>query len=233
MNPNSLCNWWPKVQGLDVPMPRTEIVRVGRAPEDLLYSGDIGKLVAPVIDAVLSTGGCPAFIRTDLMSGKHSYEHTCLLRCVDKVEAHLVALAENQAMCLWYGSTLEAFVVREFLELDWLFYAFDGLPIASERRFFVRDGKIVCKHPYWPEDAIDGHGPTHDEWRHWLRGLNNMRADGSQLDGYATRVAAALPGAWSIDFARHRLGEWYFIDAALAEESWHPEGCLASLEVTG
>jgi hypothetical protein len=105
------------------------------------------------------------------------------------------------------------------------FKAFEGMPVSKERRYFVRDGKVVCKHPYWPEDAIYGHKLPPD-WKLLLAAMNlETGEEREQLNAYAVKFASVNPGFWSVDFAQDARGNWWLIDAARGEVSWHAAGC--------
>ena len=43
------------------------------------------------------------------------------------------------------------------------------------------------------------------------------------LTGYASMVARAIEGFWSVDFCKGADGQWYLIDMATGANSWHPE----------
>ena len=165
--------------------------------------------------------GYPVFLRGDLTSGKHQYKKTCLVPSPTELRSHIWALIEASAITL--DEVPRAFVVRKLLTLEAPFTAFQGLPIASARRYFIRDGHVECHHAYWPEDAIrfwDGQGPQ--GWRGQLARLNQeLPNEITTLTDYAECLGIALPGYWSVDFALDGVGRWWFIDAAKGEDSWH------------
>lgn len=127
------------------------------------------------------------------------------------------------------GLSFRALVFREFLPLDAPFTAFNDMPVARERRYFVRDGKAVCWHPYWQEQAVlayRGATPLPADWQQQLAQLNAMDdAEVQALTTMAETFGKRNPGYWSVDFARTRAGRWVLIDAARGEVSWHPDGC--------
>ena len=43
-------------------------------------------------------------------------------------------------------------------------------------------------------------------------------------------VNMLIPGPWSVDFAQHSNGDWYFIDAARAQKSFHWTPCSFAVE---
>ena len=114
--------------------------------------------------------------------------------------------------------------------MDSLYKAFHEMPVNSERRYFIKDGKIICHHPYWFEGAISGSRyhkpPLPENWKD-LSAQMNFESLGEKiiLHNYAEKVAALLDGFWSVDFCRGKTGTWYLIDMAEGEKSWHPESC--------
>ena len=63
-----------------------------------------------------------------------------------------------------------------------------------------------------------------NNWRSLLADLNHeSKEEIKLLTDYAEQLGKYLSGYWSLDFAKGQDGNWYFIDAALGEQSWHPE----------
>ena len=159
----SLPYWWEKTRTLDIPQPKT--VYTPYKEETLRRTLDGGALdIAPLLDAAEEVGGYPVFLRTDQMSGKHSWKDTCHVESAGVMRGHVLALLEENYMLDMGGEALPGgLAVREFLDLDWSFRAFHGrMPVATEVRTFLRDGTIECIHPYWPPQAIqDWVGPVY------------------------------------------------------------------------
>ncbi len=232
----SMTFWWPLVADVNVPKPETVLLPI-KDPDTLygIFDGDavagesFKELADPARD-VANTLGYPLFLRTDHVSGKHSYDRTCFVPSEEELPKHIFNVLEEHALALdMFGPPFQAIALRRFIPLVSRFTAFWGLPIAKERRYFARDGQVECHHPYWPAEAI--RFPRNVEpanWRDDLAELNIETVDEiALLTGYATNLAAVLPGYWSLDFALGQDGIWYFIDAARGERSWHPE-CLAT-----
>ena len=236
INESSLLNWWPKVKHLDVPMPRTIIIEV--SGEDIDYIIEHRRVPENLYKRVRSAAdevGYPAFLRTDQLSGKHEWNRTCFVEKPENLERNIVELVMMSIIMIMPSMPVKAFVVREFLELDWRFKAFSGLPIAPERRYIVSDGEILAHFPYWPTDAISFYGIQKPEnWRELLEEVNAETGEEvSLLSGYASRIGRALGGFWSVDFAKSREGVWYFIDAARGEVSWMPREVAEDLRRKG
>lgn len=175
--------------------------------------------------------GYPLFIRTDLSSGKHLWKSTCYVEDGAKLIPNILRLCEANGTADIPGLSLqfEAIVFREFLDLAATFKAFRGdMPINRERRYFVRDGVVVCHHPYWPSNSLAGR-TQEAEWQQKLAALNVEEKDEvALLTGYAQRAGRRLPGFWSIDFAQTKNGTWYLLDMAEGDRSFHWEGCKAA-----
>ena len=230
MNKNSLLYWFPKVSGLGIPVPRTHCLDADAMQILGAMEGE-APLTPEFVSALHGAAeviGYPLFLRTDLQSGKHGWKDTCFVPSAALLQRNMFGVAEENEMgaCM-FGPHYSAFVFREFLDLETSFIAFYGdMPVNRERRYFVRDGAILCHHSYWPEGAIDGH--TNDpDWQRKLAVLNEEPdAEVALLSDYALRVGKALPGFWSVDFAKTRAGNWYLIDMAVGGESYHWPGCV-------
>lgn len=229
---SSLLIWYPKVKDL-LPGPKTIIVELTREEVDSL----IGMLdgVPPStrlvdrLDAAAREIGYPLFLRSDQGSGKHDWENTCYVPTEKALLRHIVRLVEWHQMAGIMGLSFQALVFREFLDLDAPFLAFNGMPVARERRYFVRDGTVECKHPYWPPKSLVAYRGTPAlpaDWEQQIADLNTMDDEEVQiLTQMAETFGGQNPGYWSVDFARTRDGRWVLIDAARGEVSYHWEGC--------
>jgi hypothetical protein len=223
---NSMFIWLPAVEACGIPFPKTVMLR---APRELLSpmvdGGTLDDELLGRIKEVAGAMGYPLFLRTDLASGKHSWRETCFVTKADDLLLHLYRLIEENEM---FGLEYGGLAFREYLELDSTFKAFLDMPVSAERRYFAQDGKVLCHHPYWPEDAIDHSWREKPaDWKERLALLNDEDGedgDPDDLTRWASMVTTKLAGAWSVDFARLRdRRHWVLIDMALAEESWHPE----------
>jgi len=225
---SSMEYWFPIVSDLDIPMPKTEFAIRRQDPCDwfgLLDGEPVSTSEKKALKTCAKELGYPLFMRTDLCSGKHDYLHTCFIESEKELISHLWRLVEDNACKDLYFNSI---VVREFIELDWRFKAFHGLPIAPERRYFIRDGEVVCRHPYWPEDCIhfSKDSPEVDGWKSMLAEMNTESDEEVEiLTSQAMKIASVLPGAWSVDFAKGKDGTWYMIDMALANASYHLDDC--------
>ena len=238
MNKNSMLYWFPKIKELDIPQPRTIIVDLEADHWDIMEvieGGDPEVIESKMVKIELAVYslGLPLFMRTAYTSGKHDWLNTCYLTEFRKIRYHILALIEDSAL---KEIPVDAFVFREYLEMDSKFTAFSGaMPVNPERRYFIKDGEIQCKHHYWIADAIaegdeayarHGMSKLPENWLELLYEMNNETDEEVELlSGYAEQVAEVVEGYWSVDFCKAKDGRWILIDMALGEASWHDERC--------
>lgn len=86
MNKNCISYWYPKLVEAGVPTPRTTIITTKLSFYDFLdkqgCSNDLRADFADFISelrAAADATGYPVFLRTGHGSGKHNWEHTCLI----------------------------------------------------------------------------------------------------------------------------------------------------------
>lgn len=210
MNQNSMCYWYPRASNLGVPTPTT------------LFC-DLDSVSVAYFAKQL---GFPCFLRTDLCSGKHDWKDSCFIPDEASIPSHVEKVLESNVRWQMLGIEPQAFVVREFLQLQTLFNAFSGsMPINKERRYFVKDGDVLCSHPYWEVSTFNNHPARMaegDDWKEKLEILSKRNAaEIFILDDYASRIGKAIGGEWSIDFAQDIHGKWWMLDMALAYNSYH------------
>lgn len=229
---SSLCAWYPRIRAF-LPTPKTVILdltdpEIWSLVEVLDGVPPAPTLVAKIRDAAREIG-YPLFLRSDQGSGKHEWKDTCYVPSEEALLPHVVNLVAWHELTGLLGIPWHSLVFREFLNLDAPFTAFMGMPVARERRYFVRDGVVECAHPYWPEPAIResyGFTPLPEDWKAQLARLNTVDdAEVAELTLMAETFGQRNPGYWSVDFARTRDGRWILIDAARGEVSYHWEGC--------
>lgn len=222
---NSMLYWWPFLEHVDVPMPRTIIVWTGKKIfQEILDGKAFPSYLAKMFQVAAKEIGYPLFIRTDHASGKHDWENSCYVSSAENLLRNIIGVVEFNEIAGFLGLNYNAIIFREYISLNAPFKAFHGnLPIAKERRYFVDNGKVICHHPYWVEDAIEKTIKKPPDWKKLLRKINQENEEEVYiLTKYAEKIGEMLRGYWSIDFAQDQGGTWYFIDAALGENSWHP-----------
>lgn len=216
LNKNSLAYWFPRIENLGVPVPKTIITALEKE----------------AVVAAAKELDYPVFLRTDLCSGKHDWKESCFIESADRIENNLAKVLEANIRWQMLGINPQFACVREFLDLETAFVAFAGeMPINKERRYFVKDAKVICSHPYWPQSAFNNHPARMaygENWEIKLSELNIADSSETQLTEYAEKVGRELGGFWSIDFAKAKNGTWYLLDMALGENSWHWSDCVNS-----
>lgn len=240
---SSMLHWWPKIRGLDIPMPKTRILKlprlniyeiIGSKPCSDKMAKRLRKFITrlkKVAREVQQNEDDPVFMRSDQCSGKHGWENTCFVKSIDDIKKHLLALLEFNEMVGWTSFTDKAIVLREYIPLESSFVAFGGnMPVAKERRYFVRDDVVECRHEYWIEEAVrqglESKNLPESEWLEQLRALNHQSNDEIELlTQYAEKVGKKIGDYWSVDFAKAKDGRWLLIDMARGELSYHVDGC--------
>lgn len=224
-----LSYWFPKLVESGVKVPKTKYLSTDLELAHLLdgKEPDGFKQFQQDYEAIIRTVGLPAFLRTGQTSGKHSWEKTCYLTDIDDLLKHIFELVEFSCIADFFGLSYNLWVAREILPLHTAFTAFWGkMPINKERRYFIRDGKVECHHPYWPHEAFEGQGDLPKDWQSQLDNLNYQTADEIVLlTELSLQVAKHFDGYWSLDWAATKDGEWYAIDMAEGERSYHFKPC--------
>jgi hypothetical protein len=239
-----LADWYPLVVATGVVTPKTHIVRTdldlsllldGKTPDGF---DEFLVELARAADQV----GWPMFLRTGYGSGKHDYVDTCLVNGPDDLGQHVFNLVEWSWMVDFPHLPTRTWVARELLPVEAPFTAYNGMPVAKERRYFVNDGKVIGHHPYWPPEAIEaghphsfaGESMSSVEWRPMLDSLNEESpAEVADLTEQTQWVGAALAGAWSVDWLWVPDRGWVCIDLAHMERSFiwveHPNAPTLSI----
>ena len=197
--------------------------------------------------------GFPAFLRTGLTSGKHRWNETCFLTSRHDIPQHVANLVEYSELADFIGLATDVWVVRELLPTKPLITlpAYGDMPVCREFRVFVKDGKAVCSHGYWPMRAlIEGCplrprqfpcGIDDDDWSEPAERIvpDNLQAIyeelccGAEFEYWiamAEAAGAAVGGSWSVDVLQDKNGKWYVTDMAEAGKSFHMEDCPHAVE---
>lgn len=218
---NSMLYWFPLIKDLKVNIPETIIIEVKTFLGDEPLSNL--KNYLPKIYEKAKILGFPLFIRSDYYSGKHSWKNTCFVENEKSLERQIRNIYIDGLCVDIIGLPFDAVILRKYIEMDSKFTAFyEGMPVSSERRYFINNGKIICHHPYWVEDCIKK--PSIKNWKKILKELNKETDEEIKLlSSYTKLIANKLNGYWSVDFCRDKTGKWWFIDCATGERSYHPE----------
>lgn len=229
---SSMLTWFPKIKDLDIPQPETEIVDLSEDDHanmfNLLDDSPIKQGLIASFHRAADVIHYPLFMRTDQGSGKHRWNNTCFVEDEKDLMKNLKNLIRWHFDVDVIGLPYSAVIFREYVAMDFKFKAFNGMPIAPERRYFIRDGEIEEHVPYWPEAAIEFWNETQDDskkpWKDLLQDMNKQSPEEiNLLSRYAKMVGDMFQGYWSVDFCKAKSGKWYLIDMARGEISWNPK----------
>lgn len=216
--------WYPRIESL--PTPKTILIPFDWNDIIRALDGEAVDWHREELEAAGETLGYPVFLRTDLTSAKHSGPSVYRIESREEFAQKMWLTLEDNAM---KDQAPSAWMVREWLDLDAPFAAFDEHPIANEWRFFASPTKIHCRHFYWPTAAMQFWNRFGGEPEGWREALRKMNSRNPPLRLYEwAKVAASVCQdfpTWSVDFAKDKSGKWWLIDMAQASSSWHPERC--------
>jgi len=233
INPNSAVHWIDAAEKAcefgEVRTPETEIVEFDFMDSLSILDGDPAPDGIPIgeLDTAACDLGWPVFIRSDLTSAKHSG-----LDAVQACHADDVMPVVDSIMrdCARKSMQPSAFLVREWVDIDDAFTAFDGLPIGTEFRVFAGPEDVQCAHYYWPEDSIQKPSLSDGEWQAAREELADValpsavRLTAQEAARHANKHDLLDPmEIWSVDFALDENGDWWLIDMAVGADSWHPD----------
>lgn len=218
---DSMLYWYPKIKDLSIPQPKTALIKMDWDWDETGNFIEIKNINE--IKEQARKFDLPFFIRSDQGSAKHSWKDTCFVTDIDKLSNHILRIVEWSMLVDIVGLPVNAIAIREYIPMDTIFTAFHGeMPVNPEIRVFIKDGKSVCHHWYWIEDAI--RQPSISNWREKLQKCKNSITN-KEIDtllAYASTVAQIFTGYWSVDFCRAKDKTWYLIDMATGSNSWHP-----------
>lgn len=234
MDKTCLSYWFPKLEVAGVPVPKTILVDGKDAVIGICeaYDGnDPGPAFQHLVEAVTKAAeeiGYPIFLRTGQTSAKHNWNRTCFVQNEDEIPQHIFAIAEYSEMCSLIGLPYTVWAVREFLPTEpfGVCEAYHDMPVCREFRAFIKDGNQICRHPYWPLEALQKGGfvPDHGHSTEGAYELLCHIRDGEEFDRIVCKVGEAIDDAWSVDLLDTANG-WYVTDMAEAEKSFHWPAC--------
>jgi hypothetical protein len=212
--------WYPRLESVSgINTPETawvalepDVVEEGTIHEHYWARYDTEELR----DAVTSVGGPPAFLRTDQTSDIYNMESSSRINSLSTGE-----LEQSAGGVIGFNVTRAevpfcSLAVREWLEIEHLFTAWNGKKIGVELRFFVSDGSVDGWCFDWPKSQIR---PDEESWESKYDETKSMaekRADAviPQAQTVAERFKHAGSGAWSVDFVLTENDTWYCTDMA-------------------
>lgn len=226
---NSITYWLPVLNKNKIRSPRTIIVHgnVDYPPYLMNQKYFDDPEFKSLIDRVAHAAhliGYPCFLRSGQTSDKHNWSETCFLKKQEDIPQQLVNIAEHSVMADPSGNfpPCDFWAVREMIPTTPIFHAFEGMPIVSERRFFVKEGKIICHHPYWPEEAFE----YQDIESALIDKVNEFsKEDEKKLKPIVELIGEKIGGYWSVDMLKDSSGQWWCTDMAVGDDSYHWKGC--------
>ncbi|HUS81553.1 MAG TPA: hypothetical protein VM283_09820 [Armatimonadota bacterium] len=254
---NSMLWWWPRVQVLSgtnsplkhpINMPATTLIQCkeidplewacaveeGENPPDPPWMAEIEQAVTAHWHRQIRAKRGPriglgtCFLRGDEASVKHEFADTCQVIEPECTARHVFNICQWHLQQM-FGPMLRGFAVRDWIEArnPIIATAYGNLPIGTEWRYYVRDGRVECFHPYWPEGAVEQGAPLQEDWRERLRRASYVGpCTEALLRDWAEHLGQVLGGGyWSVDFMEDAHGFLWFIDCALGECSWHDPSC--------
>ncbi len=220
--------WYPIIIKNGIKTPKTKMITLDYKKSYELFDIVDGKTNETIENLITTVLGfikdisLPCFLRTGQTSGKHDWEETCMITNNDRdyVRNHIHSIIDFSGC---FDLAIDTWVVREYLPTIPMFYAFRGMPIIKERRYFVNDGKVINHFPYWPEHAIDGNinEINYPKWRKILFESNiQTKKEINILTKLSEKATYNIKGYWSIDWIWTKNG-WYCTDMALGKYSYH------------
>jgi len=226
----NLVYWFPILERIGMRVPRTTIVYSGDVQLGRLTSNEKPanlKTFLDRMDLALKDFKFPVFLRTGMMSDKHGWKNTCFLKDRKDLLQHVGTIVETSYIANIAGRpfAFDFWAIREMIETKPIFNFFSGeMPITKEFRFFIKNGKVQCFHPYWPDEAFRGH--LDKEQKKKLKEIQKLnKAEEKELMLMATYIAHFFKDYWSVDFLKAKNGDWYCIDMAVGERSYHWPTC--------
>lgn len=231
-SPNQFEYWYPHIVSLGIPTPKTQIIPLSSEVIEAVYRqeplpqfaqlAEAAKLISQIEQIFESWGVDALFLKNSLGSAKHMWKHTCHLPkhpSTPGLEHHILSHIGCN-LYVWIDNNFilpTGIILRELLDVNTAFHAFEGTPITQEFRLFIEGGRVVGYQPYWPEDSILD--ADVDDWREKLQGISLPSPELLlTMTRYAEQIT--LPHDWSVDFLIDKEGKPWLIDMALMKESF-------------
>lgn len=228
---SSLLYWFPKVNNLGIPVPRTETLELDPKNDDLVLvlAGNPQPLdcqLKKILDKARLIG-YPLFMKTGTTSAKKWWKATCYVEKEEYLKRNITNLIElSLAEDITERLPIDALVFREYILMKTIFTGFYyEMPVVPEFRFFIDKGRVQCGHWYWHDNALEvaAHTFPHYWWIMLAEAQKKYttRQNIDLLARYSQKVADVFPEKWSVDFCLSNDDSWYLIDMALGKESEH------------
>lgn len=227
MDPNCISYWYPRILALkeEILMPPTDLFAFDFDAACIHW--EKGTLATTDLVAFFMQycgNGVTNFIRNGHTSGKFDWAEACYIPGDITTEQMAQHIHNIIGFHLMHGiGRTNYWAIRQYIQPEILGVMENGMPLAAEYRFFVEDGQIVHQQPYWCPGNADKNVS--------LESLQSAYAILDQLVAeprdVALRIGTELGRefrGWSVDMMLGKNGRWYFIDAALAHQSFKWSG---------
>ncbi len=155
---NCISYWFPVLYKYQLPVPKTSIIHFNFGYFEVTEDKKVVNDLAKKIKLEAAKIGTPAFLRTGMTSNKHDWVNSCYLKTesIKEIKSKINNLIEfSSIMTIDRMSSIDFWAVRELLKTKRIFSYFAGsMPITREFRYFFRNGKVECRHPYWPKGVF-------------------------------------------------------------------------------
>lgn len=211
--------WYPRLKEVDVRTPNTawvalepSIVDEGTIHEHYWAEYDIEELR----DAIKAVGGPPAFLRTDMASNIYDMQAASKISSLSNKEIKRSAGGVIGFNTMQAEIPFCSLAVREWLDIQHLFTAWDGKKIGIEIRTFVSDGEVESWCFDWPKGELQ---PDTEDWEDQYEAtMRRAEEQAEEVIPMAQKVAERFDGvgsgAWSVDFVLTEDDVWYCTDMA-------------------
>lgn len=212
--------WYPRLQTVDgIQTPETawvslepDVIEEGTIHEHYWANYDANE----VREAVKSVGGPPAFLRTDQASDIYDMEYSSKIRSLStkEIETSVGGVIGFNAMRA--EVPFSSLAVREWLDIDYFFTAWDGKKVGVEIRTFVSNGEVESWCFDWPRNQLQ---PDVEGWEELYQKTQTKAEERvseilPQAQKVAERFEDAGSGEWSVDFVLTTEDGWYCTDMA-------------------
>ena len=129
---NNLTYWFPILEKIKMRVPKTIIVHTGGVNLLELVDGKIPdgymQFHKRLLDAIRQIG-FPCFLRSGMISDKHSWKRSCYITAESDLTAHLCTIIETSIMANIAGYPFDTsfWAVRELIQTEPLFHAFEEM----------------------------------------------------------------------------------------------------------
>ena len=229
----NMAYWLPVINQIGMRTPKTILVHTGDTELGVLTDGGTPKNYAAFLERLrlaVDQIGTPCFLKTGLLSNKHGWKRSCYLTDKKNLKSHIYSLVETSFIANISGLPLDysIWAVRELIKTNPLFTAFHGdMPITKERRIFIKDGKLICNHPYWTGRAFKKGDATKEQMKE-LQSI--MPTERKELKLMAEYVGRYFKDYWSVDFLQDVDKNWWLIDMATGQRSYHWDSCKTNIK---